>query len=351
MAVDGSLHGPTLQARFARDPLPRSVQEPILRARIRGLKADVHGLDHGDTEGMIEALELTKHIGDAKIVEDVSFRCEPGTVTGFLGPNGAGKSTTMRMLVGLARPTSGSSLVCDLPYGKLPNPGRQVGILLDATAQPAARTGRETLVQGAMAMGIDAPDIAALLDRVGLDRSASRKQVGQYSLGMRQRLGLAHALLGRPAGADPRRTGERARSRGHRAGCERSCATSRTAAARCCSRRTCSTRCRRPPTSSSFIGGGRIVAAGRPEELLDMTSTVVRSSDDVALAVALAAAGLEPRTTPEGDVLVAAPADEIGRIALDADLALHHLAAVGDAGLEQLFFDLTTTAHRAGAPA
>src|SRR5215468_5832197 len=103
---------------------------------------------------MIEAEKLTKRFGGRAVVNDVSFRCEPGTVTGFLGPNGAGKTTTMRMLVGLARPDAGTSTVAGSDFRDLPNPGREVGILLDASAQHDGRTGREALGVSAELMGI-----------------------------------------------------------------------------------------------------------------------------------------------------------------------------------------------------
>ena len=119
-------------------------------------------------------------------------------MTGFLGPNGAGKTTTMRMLVGLSKPEAGSSAVLDRPYRELGNPGRRVGVLLDASAQHPGRRGREALAVSAQMMGVDAGRVDELLDLVGLDKSAARKRVRQYSLGMRQRLGLAHALLGDP---------------------------------------------------------------------------------------------------------------------------------------------------------
>jgi len=147
---------------------------------------------------MIEATGLTKRLGGRTVVSDVSFRCEPGTVTGFLGPNGAGKTTTMRMLVGLSEPEAGRSAVLDRPYRDLANPGRRVGVLLDASAQHPGRRGREALAVSAQMMGVDAGRVDELLDLVGLDKSAARKRVRQYSLGMRQRLGLAHALLGDP---------------------------------------------------------------------------------------------------------------------------------------------------------
>ena len=102
---------------------------------------------------MIEVDALTKHRGRRAVVSDVTFRCEPGTVTGFLGPNGAGKTTTMRMLVGLSEPDSGHAQVLGARYRDLPNPGRRVGILLDSSAQRAGRRGREALAVSAHTMG------------------------------------------------------------------------------------------------------------------------------------------------------------------------------------------------------
>jgi ABC-2 type transport system ATP-binding protein len=147
---------------------------------------------------MIEVEALTKHRGRRTVVSDVSFRCDPGTVTGFLGPNGAGKTTTLRMLVGLSAPDSGRALLLGGRYRDLPNPGRRVGILLDASAQHAGRRGREALASSARTMGVPQHRADALLKLVGLDEAAAGRRVGRYSLGMRQRLGLAHALLGDP---------------------------------------------------------------------------------------------------------------------------------------------------------
>ena len=147
---------------------------------------------------MIEAEGITKQLGGRPVVSDVSFRCEPGTVTGFLGPNGAGKTTTLRMLVGLSEPDSGTARILGGRYRELPNPGRRVGILLDAAAQHAGRRGREALAVSARTMGVPLARVDALLEHVGLDAAAARRRVGQYSLGMRQRLGFAHALLGDP---------------------------------------------------------------------------------------------------------------------------------------------------------
>jgi ABC-2 type transport system ATP-binding protein len=147
---------------------------------------------------MITATSLTKRYGATTVVDDVSFTCPPGTVTGFLGPNGAGKSTTLRMLVGLSRPDSGTATVAGIPFSRLVNPGRVVGVMLDASAQHGGRTGRETLIVSAETMAVDRRRVEEMLDLVGLDSAAAARRVGKYSLGMRQRLGLAQAMLGDP---------------------------------------------------------------------------------------------------------------------------------------------------------
>ena len=147
---------------------------------------------------MITINHITKRFGAVTAVDDVSFTVEPGSVTGFLGPNGAGKSTTLRCLIGLTHPDSGTVTVLGRPYRELENPGAQVGVLLDASAQHAGRTGREMLALGAATMGVARERIDEVLDLVQLSRAESRRRVGTYSLGMRQRLGIAHALLGSP---------------------------------------------------------------------------------------------------------------------------------------------------------
>jgi ABC-2 type transport system ATP-binding protein len=146
---------------------------------------------------MIEISELTRRFGAAGI-RDVSFTCRPGTVTGFLGPNGAGKTTTMRLLCGLDRPDAGRATIDGQPYARLPQPGRRVGVMLDAGAMHRGRTGRETLALAAAVLGADRTRVSGVLDLVGLDHGAAAKRVGQYSLGMRQRLALGIALLGDP---------------------------------------------------------------------------------------------------------------------------------------------------------
>jgi ABC-2 type transport system ATP-binding protein len=149
--------------------------------------------------GMISIRHLSKRYGRVSAVDDVSFRCAPGTITGFLGPNGAGKSTTLRMICGLTRPSAGDAAVAGVPYRSLPNPGRVVGVLLDASAQHPGRTGREVLTVAATVMGVPTREVPDRLERVGLEPEAARRRVRAYSLGMRQRLGIAHALLGDPS--------------------------------------------------------------------------------------------------------------------------------------------------------
>lgn len=146
---------------------------------------------------MIEVRNLTKRYGDAIAVDDLTFTVQPGVVTGFLGPNGAGKSTTMRMMVGLDRPTSGEALIGGTPYRELEHPMRTVGCLLDASWTHANRSARNHLRMLAAAGGIPDSRVDDMLGLVGLSDVAGRK-VGGFSLGMRQRLGLATAMLGDP---------------------------------------------------------------------------------------------------------------------------------------------------------
>ncbi|MEO3804577.1 ATP-binding cassette domain-containing protein [Nonomuraea sp. B1E8] len=147
---------------------------------------------------MIEFQRLSKRYSDVKALDDVSFSVPAGSVTGFLGPNGAGKSTAMRILAGLSRPTSGSATVLGRPYAELERPGYEVGTLLDASAQHPGRSGREVLTLGAMMLGLPRSRVDEVLELVGLTGKEGRRAVGGYSLGMRQRLGIGHALLGRP---------------------------------------------------------------------------------------------------------------------------------------------------------
>ena len=146
---------------------------------------------------MIEVRNLTKRFGDSTAVEDLSFTVRPGVVTGFLGPNGAGKSTTMRMIVGLDTPTAGEALINGTPYRSLAQPAQTVGCLLDASWTHANRSAGAHLRMIAAAAGLPAGRVDEVLTLVGLREVAGRK-VGGFSLGMRQRLGLATAMLGDP---------------------------------------------------------------------------------------------------------------------------------------------------------
>jgi ABC-2 type transport system ATP-binding protein len=146
---------------------------------------------------MIEARGLTKRYGDRVAVDDVSFTVRPGAVTGFLGPNGAGKSTTMRMIVGLARPTAGSVTVAGHRYGELRSPLTTVGALLDAKAVHTGRTAYQHLLGLAATHGIPQQRVREVIEQTGLDAVAGKRVKG-FSLGMGQRLGIAAALLGDP---------------------------------------------------------------------------------------------------------------------------------------------------------
>ena len=292
---------------------------------------------------MIESRGLTKRLGGRTVVQDVSFRCEPGTVTGFLGPNGAGKTTTLRMLCGLLDADAGDAAVLGGPYRALPNPARRVGILLDAAAQHGGRRGREALAVSAQTIGVGEARIDGLLDLVGLERSAARKRVRQYSLGMRQRLGLAHALLGDPEvlildepanGLDPtgmRWMRELLRDFADRGGTV--LLSSHLLA-----------EVQAVADQLVIIGGGRIVAQGSRDELLAGAGTLVMAADDTVLEGALIAAGLDAVPAPDGGFIVDATPEAVGHAALDGGVALTRLGPSDGAGLEQLFLDLTAPA-------
>ncbi|MFI1809372.1 ABC transporter ATP-binding protein [Streptomyces sp. NPDC020422] len=146
---------------------------------------------------MIEVRDLTKRYGATTAVDSLSFTVHPGRVTGFLGPNGAGKSTTLRMILGLHAPTSGSVTVSGRPFGELPRGLRHVGALLDAADVHGGRTARAHLGILARSNRIPRARVEELLEEVGL-AGAARRRIGGFSLGMRQRLGIAAALLGDP---------------------------------------------------------------------------------------------------------------------------------------------------------
>ncbi|GGK60234.1 ABC transporter [Ornithinimicrobium pekingense] len=290
---------------------------------------------------------LTKVYGEHRAVDDVTFSVEPGRVTGFLGPNGAGKSTTLRMLCALTRPTSGSALLLGRRYEDIPNPGRTVGVLLDASAQHPGRTGRESLTLSALAMGLDRRRVEEMLELVGLTPAEARRRVGAYSLGMRQRLGIANALLGSPRillldepanGLDP------AGIRWMRT--LLSDFTSAGGAALLSSHLL-----REVEVIADdlvVIGRGRIVATGSKEELLATAGTVVRSDDDRALEQALRAQGLEPVPSARGGMVVEAQPVEVGRVAAAHRIPLSELRPSESGGLEERFLELTAADAREG---
>jgi ABC-2 type transport system ATP-binding protein len=289
---------------------------------------------------MIESQNLTKSFGGRTVVNDVSFRVEPGTVTGFLGANGAGKTTTLRMLSGLSEPDSGHAVVLGGRYRDLANPGRRVGILLDAAAQHDGRRGREALIVSAQMMGVDPRRVDGLLDLVGLDRSAARKRVRHYSLGMRQRLGLAHALLGDPQvlildepanGLDPpgmRWMRELLRDFADRGGTVLLSSHLLHEVEALADRLV-------------IIDVGRIVAEGSRAELLAGAGTLVIAPDEAALRAALDAANLPARPARDGGFIVDAEHEDVGRAALAGGVVVSRIGPSGGSGLEQLFFDLT----------
>jgi ABC-2 type transport system ATP-binding protein len=297
---------------------------------------------------VIEVTGLSKSYGTHTAVSDVSFRVRPGSVTGFLGPNGAGKSTTLRILVGLTPPTAGRCRILGTDYRALPNPGRHVGVLLDASAQHAGRTGREVLTLAAMTMGLDTRRADQMIEFVGLSADEARRRTGHYSLGMRQRLGVAHALMGDPSvlildepanGLDP-------------AGIHWMRAVLREFADRGGTVLLSSHLLREIEVIADdlvMIGRGRIVAQGSKHDLLATADTYVRSADTPALGTALGSAGLAAR--PDGDgLLVAAPAEDVVRAATAAGVVLLELRPAGSDQLEDLFLHLTADDARDGTP-
>ena len=287
---------------------------------------------------MIDVNRLSKVYGGHVVVDDVSFSCPPGTVTGFLGPNGAGKSTTMRMIVGLTPPSSGSATVHGLPYRALSNPARQVGLLLDASAQHAGRTGRETLAVSAQVIGADRRRVDEMLRLVSLPETAASRRVGNYSLGMRQRLGLAHALLGGPDvlildepanGLDPdgifwmRALLRDFADRGGTVLLSSHLLHEVEAVA----------------DHLVIINGGRIAAKGDKAGLLRSAGVRVRAKDGAALGRALASAGISSKPTSDGSLIAQAAAEAVGQTAAAEGLVLLELHPAG--GVEELFLDLT----------
>ena len=294
---------------------------------------------------MITVNSLTKRYGAVTAVDDVSFEVEPGRVTGFLGPNGAGKSTTMRILCGLTPATTGTATVLGRPYAALPNPGRHVGVLLDASAQHAGRTGREVLRLGATLMGIEHRRVDEMLDVVGLTERESNRRIRNYSLGMRQRLGIAHALLGDPQvlvldepanGLDPAGIRwMRSLLRGFADEGGTVLLSSHLL-----------NEIERVADDIIVIGRGRIVAHGTTQELLRGAGTVVRATDTDALRAALDADGIVVTDGAAGVLLAEAEPEQVGACAARHGVVLVELRSGDGRGLEDMFLELTAADAR-----
>ena len=305
---------------------------------------------------MITTTALTKSYNKVPVVRDVSFRCEPGTITGFLGANGAGKSTTLKMIVGLARPDRGTATIDGRPFVELPNPTRVVGTLLDPSAMHPGRSGRATLTIAARLADVDIRRVEYLLDLVGI-ADAAEKRVGTYSLGMRQRLGVAQALVGEPAalildepanGLDPE-------------GIAWMRTLLRDFADRGGTVLLSSHLLHEVQATADHlvvISDGAVVAAGRMDDLLASSTILVRSPDPDALAAALRAARIDYVAGPNDVFAVDASGgrvttEVVAGVARDHQVLLTELRRSETDGLEQLFFSLTAakaaTAREAAA--
>ena len=298
---------------------------------------------------MIKVENLSKTYGGFKAVDNVSFEARPGQVTGFLGPNGAGKSTTMRIIAGLTPQSAGEATISGVTYQSIPNPGTQMGVLLDASAQHAGRTGREILTISALTMDLPSSRIDEMLELVSLTKDESKRRVKNYSLGMRQRLGIANALLGDPKilmldepanGLDP-------------AGIHWMRSLLREYANRGGTVLLSSHLLHEIEVIADeiiVIGHGRIVAQGTKADLLNTAGTFVKAPDASALANALTAAGLQTSPSGDGGLRTEATPEEVGQAAAKAGVALVELRPAEGAGLEEMFLELTGDTQREALP-
>jgi ABC-2 type transport system ATP-binding protein len=291
-------------------------------------------------DGRIEIRGLTKRFGTFTAVDDLSFDVEPGRITGFLGPNGAGKTTTLRMLLGLVHQTHGTATIGGRRYVDLPDPLGTVGAALEATSFHPGRTGRDHLRVLADAGSIPHARVDELLELTGI-AAAARKRAGAYSMGMRQRLGLAAALLGDPHvlvldepanGLDP----EGIRwLRGFLRHLSRQGKTILVSSHLL-------QEVEQTVDDVVIISNGRLVSSGPMAELHGTPGAVVRTSDPQALAGALRVADVTSSPGAEADTLVADTTDLrlVGDVALRAGLPVYGLEPK-KADLEALFFELT----------
>lgn len=291
---------------------------------------------------MIRAELLTKRYGDTTAVDHVSFTVRSGLVTGFLGPNGAGKSTTMRMIVGLDRPTAGSVTVNGRDYRSSPAPLHEVGALLEAKAVHTSRSAYNHLLVLAATHGIPERRVVEVLDLVGLGE-VGRKRAGAFSLGMGQRLGIASALLGDPGvllldepinGLDPEGIRwVRDLLRGLAAEGRTVFVSSHLMSEMALT-----------ADHVIVVGRGKVIADVPMHELIASASSgavTVRSPRATELAAALSADGVLI-LQPDVDVLevTGLTVAQIGQTALDERIVLHGLAP-REASLEEAFMDMT----------
>jgi ABC-2 type transport system ATP-binding protein len=300
---------------------------------------------------VIEAFDLTKRYGEKVAVDGLSFVVQPGVVTGFLGPNGAGKSTTMRMLLGLDRPTSGTATINGRGYDELRAPLCEVGALLEARAVHTGRSARNHLLALAATHGIGRRRVDEVLDLVGLTHVAG-KRAGGFSLGMGQRLGIASALLGDPHtlildepvnGLDPEgilwiRTLLRSLAAEGRTVFVSSHLMSEMALT---------------ATHLIVVGQGQLIADASVAELTAASGQKVvrvRTEEAPRLRDLLAADGVSVTSTERDLLLVTGlTSAEVGRVAADARIALVELVAQ-QPSLEEAFMELTRDAVEFGTP-
>jgi ABC-2 type transport system ATP-binding protein len=297
---------------------------------------------------VIELTGLTKRFGRTTAVDDLTCTVESGVVTGFLGPNGAGKSTTMRMIVGLDRPTAGTATVLGKRYHELTHPLRTVGALLDARQVHPNRSARAHLRWIAASNRIRADRVDEVLDTVGLTEAAD-KRAGTFSLGMSQRLGIATALLGDPQvllfdepvnGLDPE-------------GIRWVRTLMRTLAAEGRTVFVSSHLLAEMANTADrlvVIGRGRLVAATSMDEFLASSADVlVRSPQADRLTGVLTAEGLSVTGDGAGLRVAAATTERVGDLAARHGITLHELTAVRTS-LEEAYLNLTddSTDYRAG---
>jgi ABC-2 type transport system ATP-binding protein len=256
----------------------------------------------------------------------------------------------MRMMTGLTPPSSGHSTILGVPYAELPNPGRHVGVLLDASAQHTGRTGREILRLGAIVMGLRRQRVDELLEIVGLSGDEGDRRIGNYSLGMRQRLGIAHALLGDPQvlildepanGLDP-------------AGIHWMRGLLRSFADRGGTVLLSSHLLHEIEIIADHlvvIGRGVIVADGNKTELLDAAGTLVRALEPDALGNCLDGAGYTYRIAQDGAYVVQATREQIATATAQYGVVVTELRGADGAGLEDMFLQLTADDAREKATA